>query len=175
MVTAFSFISLISSGLILFAVPIYLKTELNLDIGKISLILSAYPIMRILGNIFGGFLTDKFGRKNILFIFIGISIFFSSSLFLCNDWISLLIIYSIIGFLYGGYDVVTLALFMDVTNPKIGATQFSIFTSISNTGELGTSTISGSLINMIGFSGLFLFSGWFFGPVLLILYFIKSK
>jgi hypothetical protein len=39
----------------------------------------------------------------------------------------------------------------------------------------GGETMSGTLIAMFGFSRTFLYSGWVFGPALLLLYFIKLK
>jgi len=64
---------------------------------------------------------------------------------------------------------------MDSCNRKIGATQYSIYASITNFGEFGMGTISGSLVTMIGFSRVFLYSAWSLGPTLLILYFIRPK
>jgi len=64
---------------------------------------------------------------------------------------------------------------MDVTNPKVAATQFSIFMSIANTGEWIAASMSGTLVVMLGFSRVFLYSAWVFGPALLLLYFIRLK
>ncbi|MCK4347756.1 MAG: MFS transporter, partial [Thermoplasmatales archaeon] len=77
--------------------------------------------------------------------------------------------------LQGGYMTATCAMCMDVTNPRTGATQFSILTSLGNAGMAGGETMSGTLIAMFGFSRTFLYSGWVFGPALLILHFIKLK
>jgi hypothetical protein len=65
---------------------------------------------------------------------------------------------------------------MDVTNPKIGAAQFAILTSLANIGLIvfGTTT-AGSLISILGYSRVFLISAWVFGPALIILYFIRRK
>jgi predicted MFS family arabinose efflux permease len=64
---------------------------------------------------------------------------------------------------------------MDVTNPRIGATQYSVFISLFNLGIMITGTISGPLYVMLGVSRVFLYSAWIFGPALLILYFIRLK
>jgi len=77
--------------------------------------------------------------------------------------------------LQGGYFAAALAMFMDVINPRIGATQFSILTSLGNVGELGGGMAGGTLIALLGFSRIFLYSAWAFGPALLILHFIKLK
>jgi MFS family permease len=100
---------------------------------------------------------------------------FSALLFTVGSWQQLAIIYGIIGFFHGGLYSASGALLMDITNPKIGATQYSLLTSLANMGEMGAGAVSGSLISAIGFGRLFLFSGWIYGPALLILYFIRCK
>jgi hypothetical protein len=64
---------------------------------------------------------------------------------------------------------------MDNTNPRIGASQYSIFTSISNFGEIGFAMISGSLLILLGYTRFFLYAAWIVGPAILLLYFIKMK
>lgn len=64
---------------------------------------------------------------------------------------------------------------MDITNPKIGATQLSILMSIHNFGDIGVTIISGSLVLMLGYDKFFLLAAWIVGPGLLILYFVKEK
>ena len=75
----------------------------------------------------------------------------------------------------GAHSTVSCAQFMDVTNPRIGATQYGIFTGIANVGLNGGGMITGSMVTALGFTRTFLYSGWVFGPALLILYFIKLK
>ena len=141
----------------------------------------ALKVSQILGwtqfatAILGGVMTDRWGRKITLYVFIGTSVFFSALLIFANTWQILAVIYGIIGFLRGGYYASSMAMLMDVTNPKIGATQFSILTSLGNVGELGGGMAGGTLIALLGFSRIFLYSAWAFGPALLILHFIKLK
>jgi len=52
---------------------------------------------------------------------------------------------------------------------------FSILMSLANAGELGGGATSGTLISLLGFGRVFLYSAWIFGPALIILYFIKFK
>ena len=68
-----------------------------------------------------------------------------------------------------------MAMHMDVTNPHIAATQFSIFTSFGNAGMTLGESGSGTLVALFGFTGTFLYSAWIFGPALLVLYFIQLK
>jgi len=174
-VALFGPISAISFGILGILLPIYMKTILELDIGKIGLIMTIGPIATVIGNIFGGFLTDIWGRKKPLYIFIGLNLIFASMLIFANDWQKIAILWGIIGFLHGGHYSIIGALMMDVTNPKIGAAQYSILTSLANAGEMGGTAMTGSLITLIGFSRVFLYSAWIYGPTLLILYFIRLK
>jgi MFS family permease len=174
LMTFFAPISTISNGLLIFAVPLYMKIILDLNIAQIGLITSLFIICKVSGSLFGGYFSDIFGRKKMSYMFMFGSIFFCGILVFADSWLILSIIYGFIGFLNGGYIANILAMFMDITNPKIGATQFSILASLMNIGETGIGTISGSLVLIIGFSGIFLYSAWVFCPAILILYFIKK-
>ena len=152
-----------------------MKTVLNLEIGQIGIFVAIGPLSTLIGNIIGGFLTDKYGRKGCLFIFLGLNLIFASSLIFANSWQKLIILWSIIGFLHGGHYTIISAMFMDITNPKVGAAQYSILSGLTNVGEMGGMSFSGTLITNLGFSRVFLYSGWMYGPLLLILYFIHLK
>jgi len=165
----------ISSGLVIFLIPLYMKTILQLNIGQIGLITTIYPITLVIGSLLSGFLVDRFGRKLILFIVIILDLIFYPALIFTSNWQIFAILYGLCGFFDGGWVIAIGTMQMDVSNPKIGATQFSILTSIYNFGETGIGSISGSLVVMIGFYRMFLISSWLSGPALLILYFIRSK
>ena len=64
---------------------------------------------------------------------------------------------------------------MDVTNPRIGATQYSILTGLGNLGITVGESSTGTMVSILGFTRTFLYGGLFFGPALLILYIIKLK
>ena len=168
-------IVLIGSGIIQFAVPIFMKINLQLNIGQIGLIATVFILAKVVGSLVCGTISDKWGRKTAIYIILGLCIFFSASLIFANNWQLLTVFYGIIGFLNGGLLSVLMATCMDITNPKIGATHFSILMSLANAGELGGGATTGTLISIFGFGRVFLYSAWFFGPALLILYFIKFK
>jgi PAT family beta-lactamase induction signal transducer AmpG len=165
----------INKGLLMIVIPIYMKVILNLEIAQIGLIVAIFPITSAIGSIVGGTTADIWTRKRTLYLFIWISIIFSALLILADTWIILAGIYGIIGFLQGGYITVNCAILMNATNPKIGATQFSILTSLGNAGMTAGETISGIFIAVFGFTRTFLYSAWFFGPALIVLNFVKEK
>jgi PAT family beta-lactamase induction signal transducer AmpG len=164
-----------SAGMLLFIAPIYMDIGLKLDLSQIGLITMAFTVAMAIGSLTGGVLSDKWGRNKAIFLLMMISVFFSALLIFTDTWENFIIIYAVIGFLQGGYFAAALALFMDVTNPRVGATQFSIFMGLGNFGNIGIAMISGTLYAMLGFDRVFLYSAWLFGPALLILYFIRLK
>jgi PAT family beta-lactamase induction signal transducer AmpG len=165
----------VNRGLLLVVVPLYMKVVLSLDIAQIGIIIAIFPITSAFGSIIGGLIADKITRKISLYIFIIGSMLFSAGLIFASSWETLAILYGIIGFLQGSYMTAAGAMFMDVTNPRIGATQFSIFMGLGNGGMTLGDTLSGTLVSFVGFTGTFLYSAWFFGPSLLVLYLIRYE
>ncbi len=175
LIAIFSPIIDINKGMLIVLIPLYMKTVLQLDVVQIGLIVAIFPVTAAVGSLVSGVIADKWNRRRILYVFIGVSIFLSASLIFANTWQILAVIYGVIGFLQGGYVTAKCAMFMDVTNPRVGATQFSILTSLGNAGIVGGETVSGTLVAMLGFGRVFLYSAWVFGPALLVLHFIRLK
>jgi MFS family permease len=164
-----------NEGIMSFIIPIYMRDGLGLSDVQIGFIAMILPMFLAVGSLVGGVLTDKIGRKSALYLFIGCNIVCTASLIFADSWWKLSIIYGMIGFFMGGHSTVSCALFMDVTNPRIGATQYGIFTGIANVGLNGAGMVTGSLAVTLGFSRTFLYAAWVFGPALLVLYFIRIK
>jgi MFS family permease len=175
LVTLFSPLVFMNEGMLTFIMPIFMKDSLGLEPVQIGLITAILPITLAIGSIIGGITTDKIGRKRALYIFLGLSIIFTASLIFVDNWLKLSIIYGIIGILMGGHSTISCALFMDVTNPRIGATQYGIFTGIANIGLNGGGMATGTMVAALGFSRTFLYAGWVFAPAILVLYFIRLK
>ncbi len=175
LVALFSPLVFMNEGIMSFIIPIYMRDGLGLSDVQIGFIAMILPVFLVVGSLVGGVVTDKIGRKSTLFLFISFNIAFTVSLIFADTWWKLSIIYGIIGFLMGGHSTASCALFMDVTNPRIGATQYGIFTGIANVGLNGGGMITGFLAVLLGFSRTFLYAAWVFGPALLVLYFIQIK
>jgi len=175
LVALFGFIAAINFGMLIFIIPEYMMNVLKLDIAQTGIINSAFPIATVIGAFIGGVIVDRWGRKKIMGILLPILLISSALLIIADTWQILVFLYSMIGFLTGAALFAAMgALFMDITNPKIGATQYSILASITNFGEFGIAMISGMLVLMLGYSRFFLYAAWILGPALLILYFIKE-
>jgi MFS family permease len=175
LVALFSPLVFMNEGMLSFIMPIFMRDNLGLGDIQIGLIAAILPVTLAIGSIIGGIATDKFGRKRTLYVLLIFSAIFTASLIFASNWWKLSIIYGFIGFLMGGHSTVSCALFMDVTNPRIGATQYGIFTGIANIGLNGGGMITGTMVAVLSFSQTFLYAGWVFGPTILVLYFIRLK
>jgi MFS family permease len=173
-IASFGLVLTISFGLLSIVIPLYLKTHFDLPIGEIGLIVTGAPIATVFGCLAGGVAADIFNRKYALYGFISVNIIFATFLAFSDSWQLVALLYTIIGFLHGGHMAAFGAVSMDVTNPKIGATQYSIIMGFGNAGEMSGTAISGTLIALLGFTRLFLYSAWIYGPALLILYLYRS-
>jgi len=176
LVLIFGGISAINFGMLMLIIPDYMKNVLLLENVHIGLIASLFPIAIVIGAIVGGLMADRYGRKISLFIFLSLLAISSISFIFVNSWEMLAIVYSLVGFIQGGSLYSSLcALYMDNTNPRVGASQYSIFTSFSNFGEIGFAMFSGSLLVLLGYTKFFLYAAWSVGPALLVLYFIRTR
>jgi len=175
-VALFGFIAAMNFGALIMIIPDYMMNFLDLDVIQTGLITTLFPIATVIGAVTGGSLADYWGRKKTLYLFFSCTIVVSALLITATTWQILAVLYPIIGFLQGSTSFAALmALYMDNTNPTIGATQFSIFTSISNFGDIGVAMISGSLVVLLGYQRFFLYAALIVGPALLILRFVQEK
>jgi len=175
LVTLFLPLSGISFGLLAIVIPQYMNDVLMLNMAQIGLLIAVGPLATVVGNLIGGFLADHWGRKETLYLTLSLNLIFAAAFVFADTWQKLAIIWLIVGFLHGGHYATIGALSMDITNPKVGAAQYSLLMASGNAGEMGGTFASGALITSLGFSRVFLYSGLVYGPALLVLRFIKSN
>ena len=173
--STYFFIIALNPGLIGAIIVIYANNVLNLSSTEIGLLSSAIILFIIPGSLIGGIITDKYGRKKTLYLFIVLNIVFSIFLVFTFNWILLFIIYGLFSFISGGLAVTNSALMMDMTNKKIGGTQFSIYSSIYNAGFIMTAAVGGTLVEAFDYSIVFILSGLLMIPAVLVLYQVKRK
>lgn len=175
LVTIFALLFQFGLGIIVIIVPWYFDDILGLNIAQIGLIISVTLVVSAIGCLVGGSLADKIGKKKVLSIFIGVSIFFITTFVFADSWILFSLLYTIYVFFQSGYVTVSVAIFMDVTNPRVGGTQYSILTSLANASLIIGNSLSGILVAIFGYSRVFLYSAVLLGPALIVLYFIRKK
>lgn len=175
LVALFSFLFTISSGMFLILAPILMSEDLHMDRVHVGFVTMLFTLAIAIGALIGGVMADRLGRKRTLYILIWLSLLFTGGLIFTNSINNFAVVYVIIGFLQGGYHAAFLALAMDVTNPVVGATEFSIFAGLANFGNILAGALSGTLYLMLGLDRVFLYAALLFGPALLVLYLIRPK
>jgi PAT family beta-lactamase induction signal transducer AmpG len=119
-------------------------------------------IAMFIGGLIGGYMSDKIHRKSavrmFLFGFVVTIIIISVYNFiepLIND-VVFLSAYTVMYFFVGLFTSSSYALFMDLTNPKIGGTQFSTYMAATNGCEAWTVWSAGFIVAGYGYSPAFI-------------------
>lgn len=132
------------------------------------------------GGLIGGIISDKTDRKKSVAVFvIGFVLFallISFIKFLNINYSSYvyLILFSGMYLFAGLFISSSYALFMDMTNPKIGATQFSTYMAATNGCEAWSVWIAGLVITSTGYSTAFVLMGIVSLLSIMFLFFIRT-
>jgi len=175
LISLFALSTVIGGGVLVFVFPLFATNVLGLSVSQMGLIAGVAPLVVIPGYLVGGVLSDRWGRKKTIYIFAIPSIVFIMVIIFTDKLLFLLIPYLAYLFLNAGHWTTSHAMYMDETNPKIGATQFAMFNSLTNLGIIGSGMFAGTLIALLGYYNVFFFVSLSFIPPLIILYFIKLK
>lgn len=113
----------------------------------------------VVGALAGGRLADRFGRRRVIAagqLLVGVSV---AILAACGTgalplagWAALVVFYLGVGF----FTAAVFALFMDLTDPRLGATQFSAYMGLTNACEAWSSRAVGALVTSAGYPVAFL-------------------
>jgi len=137
----------------------YLNEGLSIDLKTVGYYTAVYGIGVVVGGITGGTLMKKIGRKASL---IWAAIFTAVVTLILAITKSPQIMWGIaflIGFVFGDYETVYFAMGMDFADPRIAAFMFSVTMAVGNFGIAAGSSLSGVLIDSIGFAGMFIVFG----------------
>ena len=119
-------------------------------------------IAMFIGGLIGGYISDKIDRKSaVRFFLIGFvaAVLLISIYNFINPLINEIVFlsaYSVMYFFVGLFTASSYALFMDVTNPKIGGTQFSTYMAATNGCEAWTVWSAGLIVAGFGYSPAFI-------------------
>ena len=119
-------------------------------------------IAMLLGGLMGGFISDRMSRKNSLRLFlccIVSSVVLISVIDLIYPELSIVIwmaCFCIMYFFTGAFTASSYAFYMDVTNPMIGASEFSAFMAAVNACEAWVVWTTGMIISYYNYSTAFL-------------------
>jgi MFS family permease len=119
-------------------------------------------VLMVIGSLLGGWLSDRIGRRRLVatsLIMICVSVAalaFSDLWFESQRGNHLLFWLAISAIGIGLFTAASYALFMDMTNPAVAATQFSAFMGLTNGCESWSTWLAGGIIVTSGYPAAFL-------------------
>ncbi|GAB5548646.1 MAG: MFS transporter [Sandaracinaceae bacterium] len=132
----------------------------------------------VVGALVGGRLADRFGRRRVIAggqLLVGAAVVALAALgtgeLPLGGWLALLVFYLGVGL----FTAAVFALFMDLTEPRLGATQFSAYMGLTNACEAWSSRAVGALVTGSGYPVAFLAAAGLGLVPLLLLPLLKPK
>lgn len=124
-----------------------LLVDLEMESQTIGLFYTLSVMMTLMGGLIGGWIADRIGHRRAVagFLVLLAGLIAVLSTVLKNPWMAygmLILIYFGIGL----FVTATYALFMDLTDPRLGATQFSAYMGATNGCEAWSALAAGYLI-----------------------------
>lgn len=134
----------------------FLQGQFNIDYATAGWVTTAWGAGVVLGGLTGGRLIDRTGHRRAVLIAIGIT--FASVLLLGAVVVPemawpLVILF---GLAFGYYETVYFAVSMQLTDPRIAASMFSILMAVANIGTAVGLGLSGWLVQTSGFQLTFM-------------------
>ncbi|HEY0875545.1 MAG TPA: MFS transporter [Vicinamibacterales bacterium] len=110
----------------------------------------------LLGGLLGGVLADRWGRRRSIVTFLTgfvLTIVLLAAQETASPWILALL--TAMYFFVGLFTVASYALFMDLTDPRLGGTQFSTYMAATNGCEAWSTWVGGRIAGSAGYSSAF--------------------
>jgi MFS family permease len=172
--TLYFFVIVLQHALFFTFLILYLKVILNMDDTFIGVLFAIWLVVVIPGSITGGVLSDRYGRKRPLYIFLVVLMISSVTPIFLSDFVLLILNFSVVLFFLNGVIAGNWAMVMDVINPRISASEHEIICSIVNFGSIIIGSATGTLFVLLGANNLFILSGIITLIAIVILFTIKG-
>ena len=135
------------------------RNQLGFSEQQVATLATVGGIVSALGSLLGGVLGDRLGCRRTLagacLALAGINLGFSACRELWGHFAVLLAYTTVDGLVVGVAYATTLALFMDLTNPRVAATQFQIYMALLNVKDAWAQKLGGRLAERIPAPAMF--------------------
>ena len=167
-------------GLIDAVFPVFTIQEAGWTNQSYSHIFSIVNIVSgLLGMVAGGFLSDRFGKRKMISIYLVVLlVLFASMVLLKSYWNSEFIITGFMGLYYMLYVFITIGSFaigMELCWCRVSATQFTLYMAVSNIGRAVGASLLGPLKEAFAWEYVFLTVGVFSLVSLLFIMVLRLK
>ncbi len=167
-------------GLIDAVFPVFTIQESGWNNESYSHIFSIVNIVSgLLGMVAGGFLSDRFGKRRMISIYLVVLLALFAGMFLLKSfWNSDFIITGFMGLYYVLYVFITIGSFaigMELCWCRVSATQFTLYMAVSNIGRAVGASLLGPLKEAFAWEYVFLIVGGFALVSLLFIMVLRMK
>ena len=133
----------------------FLETEFGIALSTAGLITTVWGIGVMLGGVTGGSLIRRIGNRNAIIVSLGITFVAILALALTPSPVLAWPVVALFGLAYGTYQTLYYALAMNVTDPRIAASMFSILMAVTNVAQGVGMAVCGGLADTVGFRWTF--------------------
>lgn len=133
----------------------FLNEEFGVSEFGIGLYVSVWGIGVILGGLLGGRLVDRVGQRRAVQLALGLALLAILALAAINNPAIAWALMALFGLAFGFYETVYFAISMNVSDPRIAASMFSILMAVANIGTGIGLAVTGLLVDNLGFQATF--------------------
>lgn len=155
--------------------PIFLKNQMDLSLSSIGLFFTGSSVLSLLGQVPGGWLADRYGRKRVILAFLLPIPFIFSAWAMVSDWVVMLVLYSLFAGCLGMMGSASLALLSDSFPSELKGAAFSVRMTGFRMGSIVGPLLGGYLYSSLSPKSPFVAAALLFFTGIPFVYLIKEK
>ena len=154
--------------------PIFLMNQMNLVLTNVGLFFTGSSVLSLLGQVPGGWLADRYGRKRVILAFLIPIPFIFSAWAVVNDWVAMLVLYSLFAGCLSMMGSASLALLSDSFPSELKGAAFSVRMTGFRLGSIVGPLLGGYLYSSLSPVSPFTSAGLLFLIGIPIVYLLKE-
>jgi MFS family permease len=154
--------------------PIFLKNQMDLSLSSIGLFFTGSSVLSLLGQVPGGWLADRYGRKRVILAFLIPIPFIFGAWAMVSDWAAMLVLYSLFAGCLSMTGSASLALLSDSFPSELKGAAFSVRMTGFRSGSIVGPLLGGYLYSSLSPISPFTSAGLLFLIGIPIVYLIKE-
>jgi DHA1 family multidrug resistance protein-like MFS transporter len=156
-------------------IPIFLKNQMDLSLSSIGLFFTGSSVLSLLGQVPGGWLADRYGRKRVILAFLlPIPLIFTAYA-MTSDWVAMLVLYSLFAGCLSMMGSASLALMSDSFPSELKGAAFSVRMTGFRMGSIVGPLLGGYLYSSYSPKSPFVAAALLFFISIPLVYLIKEK